>query len=172
MYIIRKTAADSGSDTDKSTRSICIFIVCSIYTLDDVYDKYMCIHYTFPKKVTPLYIPSMCGWYVCCSECVAVYCNAKQVSHLYIRSKTQVPSRCVAVSVLQCSECVAVSVLQWVCCSVLQCVPGSDTHKSTCILILIFIFIFIFMWHTWYRVAKTHRMPYLYKSFPAKEPYN
>jgi len=23
-----------------------------------------------------------------------------------------------------------------------------------------------------YRVAKTHRMPYLYRSFSAKEPYN
>jgi len=23
-----------------------------------------------------------------------------------------------------------------------------------------------------YRVAKMHRMPYLYRSFPAKEPYN
>jgi len=25
--------------------------------------------------------------------------------------------------------------------------------------------------HTLYRVAKTHRMPYLYRSFSAKEPY-
>jgi len=26
--------------------------------------------------------------------------------------------------------------------------------------------------YKWYRVAKTHRMPYLYRSFSAKEPYN
>ena len=25
--------------------------------------------------------------------------------------------------------------------------------------------------HIWYRVAKTHRIPYLYRSFSAKEPY-
>jgi len=25
--------------------------------------------------------------------------------------------------------------------------------------------------HSWYRVAKTHRIPYLYRSFSAKEPY-
>ena len=25
--------------------------------------------------------------------------------------------------------------------------------------------------HAWYRAAKTHKMPYLYRSFPAKEPY-
>jgi len=54
---IQPTAAASGSDTDKSTRSICIFILYTIYTHDDIYDKNMCIHYTCPKKVTSLYIP-------------------------------------------------------------------------------------------------------------------
>jgi len=34
---------------------------------------------------------------------------------------------------------------------------------------------YIYIWYTTlytYRVAKTHRMPYLYRSFSAKEPYN
>jgi len=26
--------------------------------------------------------------------------------------------------------------------------------------------------YTWFRVSKTHRMPYLYRSFSAEEPYN
>ena len=68
--------------------------------------------------------------------------------------------QCVAVccSVLQCvALCCSVLQRVAVCCSVLQCVAdGSSVVPSS----------------ENYRVAKTHRMAYLYRSFSAKEPYN
>ena len=61
--------------------------------------------------------------------------------------------------VLQCvAACCSVLQRVAVCCSVLRC-------AAVCCSVLQCV--------GWlYRVAKTHRMPYLYKSFSAKEPYN
>ena len=55
-----------------------------------------------------------------------------------------------------------------------------EARTSTCIYACVCVCtythacLYIFTWHTcWgeYRVAKTHRIPYLYRSFSAKEPY-
>ena len=65
-------------------------------------------------------------------------------------------------SVLQCVA---------VCCSVLQCVAMWFEVNLMCLpSFLIQIDLFIVYFH--YRVAKTCRMPHLYRSFHAKEPYN
>ena len=61
--------------------------------------------------------------------------------------------QCVVVccSVLQCFE---------MCCSVLQCVAGCDFKLSRWLVCVLC-----------YRVAKAHRIPYLYRSFSAKVTY-
>jgi len=47
-------------------------------------------------------------------------------------------------------------------------------HTYLCIYIYVYIYMYIYTysWKNLYRVAKTHRMPYLYRSLFAKEPYN
>jgi len=75
--------------------------------------------------------------------------------------------QCVVVccSVLQCVA-VCCSVLQCVavCCSVLQCV-------TVCCSVLHTRRASVCVWNIAYRVATTHRIPYLYRSFSAKVTY-
>jgi len=75
----------------------------------------------------------------------------------------------VCCSVLQCvAQCCNVLEPQnrvAVCCSVLQCV-------AVCCSALQSVAMFLSRRRYSYRVAKTHRMPHLYRSFSAKETYN
>jgi len=55
---------------------------------------------------------------------------------------------------------------------VLQCVlPMTLRHPIECIILVIFLLFSHFSFYFLYRVAKTHRMPYLHRSFSAEEPY-
>jgi len=111
---------------------------------------------------------------VCCSvfPCVAVCCGVLQRG-------------AVCCSVLQCvALCCCVLQCVATCCSVLQWVTvRAHSRKDTCgkrhaspgrLVSSLFANIFPQMMSclsTCYRVAKTHRMPNLYRSFSAKEPY-
>jgi len=117
---------------------------------------------------------------VCCSVCVLLWMRKYYIQpHTSInvaRSKKFAPcvaaccsaSQCVAVccSVLQCVA-VCCSMLQCVavCCSVLQCIV-------VCCSVLQYVVVAWEVFHpVLYRVAKTHRIPYLYRSFSAKVTY-
>ena len=86
---------------------------------------------------------------LCCSvlQCVAVCCHMLPCVAMSCRVL-----KCIAV---HCSalQCIAVH------CSALQCVAVLSGGESQLSFPL-------------YRVAKTHRMPYFYESFSAKEPYD
>ena len=80
---------------------------------------------------------------VCCSvlQCVAVCCSALQCAAV-----------CGQYAVVSTTTCV--DVMSHTCAKVYDaCVDVTHTCQSV------------------YRVAKTHRIPYLYRLFSAKEPY-
>ena len=120
---------------------------------------------------------------MCCNVCVSV-CVLQCVLICVLFLKRQLFS-CVE-SLVCCSvlQCVAV------CCSVLQCVAVCcsmlQSVAACCSVLLLFYTVNLVASWVWrislwvttmttsctYRVAKTQRMPYLFRSFSAKEPYN
>jgi len=104
------------------------------------------------------------------TQSVNAYTQSVKCLYTIVSADNSLSERIVACLVAVCCsvlQCVAVccSVLQCVavCCSVLQCASQRQWWtRGNCVL---------GGYIGGYRVAKTHRMPYLYRSFSAKVTY-
>jgi len=123
----------------------------------DIHTHYFMLEYTPSLKYIYIYIYIFIYIYIYIYEhmqmfvCICIHTFITKYMYIYIYIWTYV----------------------YMCVYICSCIPNSSTMKEArddCKCKCLLFFMFECKHH--YRVAKTHKMPNLYRSFSAKEPYN